>query len=285
MKIRINEVAYDYSYYYESNADSKQIIVEKETGRELIEKTKASQALSTNEKLYHANQSFLFLKNPVRVPRLLDCWRYELRKRGIICHTAIKYKDNINKVTTASAIDTLFYTAAMTTEERNIGITNEITIQGFAKIIPGLIIHLAPKSFYLPLALWITVCMLLLFFAFRKKKKPLIEECPSPVVYFDRALGRLSQGDVIVHLTTENLKVFVLLWDNNHEHFADTDFLLKSMYGLLEKDAKDRFRRTIKRLREQIEPLLEIKVMNIARKGYQLKGPIKEYDDTQGILF
>ncbi|MDR3269624.1 MAG: hypothetical protein LBT83_11245 [Tannerella sp.] len=268
-----------------SSSDKGHYTHETEEGKTVYGKTDRQKALSDQEKINDAKQTGLLKQNPVHVSLLDSLFRTELEKAGIVAPTEVSYTNNLTHITLSSApVDShsgiSFFATAYPTEKRTLGISEEITLQGFVKITPMTVFRCAPPTFILLLGGGI-VGMLVYVLIFRKRKTSVLPEATESVEDVPAVSATPFQLDAIeqtliyqgsrVPLTSDMFRILNYLWscENHHAFYKDLSLFL---YGdkVDMGTGKKRIVQAVKTLRCRIKNIPVI-IENVAQKGYRIR--------------
>lgn len=259
-----------------------------------INKGEENKSLLIDEKIFFAMQTILHMENPIKVEELDSLFRLSLYNNGLRSQTAIKLTDNQKKQVQQSA-EKLVGQYTFSTKERNLGIHDEITIQGFVRM-SAFDIFLKAK---LSLLVWGVVCLVVIMFVLffiknrRKKVSKATEYMPidtvkpdkmdeiqpikkshliriSENILFDSERGRISYHDSQVLELTEQPTLLFIAFLEAPDNFLSHEKVEKLIGG----GGKDRRAQSIKRLRETLKPIPELSIENLWGAGYHLVYPL-----------
>jgi hypothetical protein len=300
LEYRSREIKLFFSHhYYEGSSTASFQFIEHREGEQIVhEKGTAYQTLSDTEKATMAKQTYLLTKNPVRVSVLDSIFRVELAKQGIVTQSAVSFFSNMTGETVLhenreGETDIFRDIAVWAMVKRTAGLEREITLRGFVRITPAMIL----KESLWPLILLLTGVLIVLGlpvdFMIRRKKRmsppesvsaaipaitPAIEPAadsaadpPPPDPFQLDIINRvlICQGCKIV-LTDDMFRLFKHIWEKK-DHYALYEDIFHFMYGNVEFEAgKRRITQTVRQLRSRLKSQDVIKIENVSRKGYRI---------------
>jgi DNA-binding winged helix-turn-helix (wHTH) protein len=270
---RIVENQISYHYFSDSGMDEDApITMEDENGRQMIEKPKGWEHFTRTEKEYHVFQSALFKMHPMDVSVVDSLWQALLTRQGINVETGVVYTNRQTGHQYHSRHDDYaFYASAHALEKRTLGLLEEIGLQGFVEINPGLALRQSPVRFTL-FALLTGLCLCsAVFFIVRllRKETPPVQK---PPITWDADSRTLFYYDKELLLTTDLAKLFDLLWKNQGKCIIYEN-LIRSLYGgenITNDNAKDNLFQAVKRLRNTLSIVPGLELKNHSGTGYQL---------------
>lgn len=273
---RQNEQAISYHHFKEPELNNDSILIESEKGSIKIRKENSLGHLPEDEKMYIHFQMYLSLRNPIRATTLDSLFNRNLQDEHIPALTAVTY--TIDGKTEYSHADSSFYTPDHALEEVVIGVNREIVLQAYAKIPIYYLIKQSLPLYITIILVWIGIVALFVWWTCFKKTKNLTI-IPIPEVTqilmkitndlsFDEEHGILIYKDTTVVLKNKGLSVFSLLLKNRGYYIASEEILQTCWpEGSVTKDA---LTTTIKRLKQDIEPIPELTIESARSKGYKL---------------
>lgn len=273
---RQNEQAISYHHFKEPEQNNDSILIESEKGSIKIRKENSLGHLPEDEKMYIHFQMYLSLRNPIRATTLDSLFNRNLQDEHIPALTAVTY--TIDGKTEYSHADSSFYTPDHALEEVVIGVNREIVLQAYAKIPIYYLIKQSLPLYITIILVWIGIVALFVWWTCFKKTKNLTI-IPIPEVTqilmkitndlsFDEEHGILIYKDTTVVLKNKGLSVFSLLLKNRGYYIASEEILQTCWpEGSVTKDA---LTTTIKRLKQDIEPIPELTIESARSKGYKL---------------
>lgn len=273
---RQNEQAISYHHFKEPEQNNDSILIESEKGSIKIRKENSLGHLPEDEKMYIHFQMYLSLRNPIRATTLDSLFNRNLQDEHIPALTAVTY--TIDGKTEYSHADSSFYTPDHALEEVVIGVNREIVLQAYAKIPIYYLIKQSLPLYITIILVWIGIVALFVWWTCFKKTKNLTI-IPIPEVTqvlmkitndlsFDEEHGILIYKDTTVVLKNKGLSVFSLLLKYKGYYIASEEILQTCWpEGSVTKDA---LTTTIKRLKQDIEPIPELTIESARSKGYKL---------------
>lgn len=273
---RQNEQAISYHHFKEPEQNNDSILIESEKGSIKIRKENSLGHLPEDEKMYIHFQMYLSLRNPIRATTLDSLFNRNLQDEHIPALTAVTY--TIDGKTEYSHADSSFYTPDHALEEVVIGVNREIVLQAYAKIPIYYLIKQSLPLYTTIILVWIGIVALFVWWTcFKKTKNLTIVPIPEVTqilmkitndLSFDEEHGILIYKDTTVVLKNKGLSVFSLLLKNRGYYIASEEILQTCWpEGSVTKDA---LTTTIKRLKQDIEPIPELTIESARSKGYKL---------------
>lgn len=273
---RQNEQAISYHHFKEPEQNNDSILIESEKGSIKIRKENSLGHLPEDEKMYIHFQMYLSLRNPIRATTLDSLFNRNLQDEHIPALTAVTY--TIDGKTEYSHADSSFYTPDHALEEVVIGVNREIVLQAYAKIPIYYLIKQSLPLYTTIILVWIGIVALFVWWTcFKKTKNLTIVPIPEVTqilmkitndLSFDEEHGILIYKDTTVVLKNKGLSVFSLLLKNKGYYIASEEILQTCWpEGSVTKDA---LTTTIKRLKQDIEPIPELTIESARSKGYKL---------------
>jgi len=276
------EIPVHFIYKEEMDDSPNQIKIQAESGT-MIHERNDSIRLNYDDFFEKSQHTYLALKYPPNVLLLDSIFIDELKKRGISAQTAViyTYKDSVSQ---KSREDSGFFASQLYKTEVVSGVMDEIRIQGFVRLTPGVIIRQKPVEWVIIAFGGIVIVLSCIFGMIRlNKAKPLFPEKATQfetVQWHGKILLNCNRHVLIYDgkeiLLTQQICKILELFGKAHNHYLEYEQLINSLYGkVIYSDGINRLNQLIKRLRTDImkkTPNLEI--LNVKKKGYQLE--IKE---------
>lgn len=273
---RQNEQALSYHRFNDPEQNSDSILIESEEGQIKMEQGEEFSQTPESEKMYIIFQMYLSLRNPIRATTLDSLFNRNLQDEHIPALTAVTY--TIDGKTEYSDADSSFYTPDHALEEVVIGVNREIVLQAYAKIPIYYLIKQSLPLYTTIILVWIGIVALFVWWTcFKKTKNLTIVPIPEVTqilmkitndLSFDEEHGILIYKDTTVVLKNKGLSVFSLLLKNKGYYIASEEILQTCWpEGSVTKDA---LTTTIKRLKQDIEPIPELTIESARSKGYKL---------------
>lgn len=235
----------------------------------------AAQKMSPLEKADLSLQFYLLLENPIQISLLDSTFKSTLRTNKIPAQTAIRY--TLGNKTEYSSSDTSFCQSFAPLDEIVLGAKRVMVLQAFVQIpsffIAGNVIVSNVYWFLIIMAVW----GLAIFWTFKKNRVKIVsfQEAPRNLIQitedilFDDTHGVLYYQTNRVRLINQRLKLFRILLSNQGD-FITADKLKETIWpeGCVSKDA---LVTTVKRLKEDLRPIVGIKIESARGYGYMLR--------------
>lgn len=269
---RLNEIdALSYSGYKESDCDTT--ITYFNGHVEKIVKNDNAIVLMADEKQYRVDQSFLLMENPIQIFVLDSLFNLALQQNNMSnIQTALLYTVN-NETVICSNPDSAFYLSATALSPITTGIKDEISIQAYVDIPISYVIGRHKEHFLILLIVFCLTLGVLFTIWYNKKFMVPIQETTRKLIkikenlLFDKEKGVLYfNGDIQVALSNRRLDIFVLLLESP-EHFQTSKEIIRIVWG--NGGTSDVLNSTLKRLRDNLEPIPDIKIVH-ENSGYCL---------------
>ncbi len=272
--------------YRRSYIPSRHILIQRENETILLNKSDSIKNMIFHEKQHHADQSFLFLDDKeVNIYDLDSIWHADLLARQLPLQTAVTYQNNMNHAIYHSRNDSLIDIPTWHTEPITLGLRGEITLQGFAWLMPAHVIRKDVKRFAMAFVAWILITGMLLIFIFYQKNKihalvpnsgaiDIATRHPDQIV--EHILLNASKYLIIYRnaefqLTQQLFQLFQLLW-NKPDHYASYQELALLLFGSGEMEkTENRLAKAVNRLRKSLQGIPELTIENIPHQGYHLQ--------------
>lgn len=279
------------SFFWGINEDSDssdQVVVEDKNSTIIFDKKQEMKSYSMEEKQNIVIQSYLYTINPINVFKFDSIFCSLLSQNNIPALTAIRYTDNRNNTVLESNGDNLFYSFTYATDEVQLGMMQEMSIQAFVKIPLSTVI----SSVKTPMALWALFCIFItgIVFFIQKPRKKRISIIPhfisfkeletdknvtqnlpikiSDDIFFDSLKGYIYYHERTIKLQKSQSDL-LLCFLNAPDHFISNDQMEIKLRGAI-LDNKTWRSQAIKRLREALAPVSEIRIDNNRGRGYTL---------------
>lgn len=276
-------------YFFTSTTPSIQDQIGVQTGDSISYVTKDSTYI--NRSLWE-RQSVVFQTAlieegyPLQVQDLDSIFTDKLHQIGYHIHTGVRYMNNQTNEIEESDPDHLIYMNHCT-PIYYLGLSNEISIQGFYDISYSSIFHRAPLPFILLFIAWLITITGFTFLTLRKKRSneisyvsvsdisktldsdPVIQVSEEYGIYFDPVKSRLYYPtDKFIELSNQPATLFLAFLEAP-EHFL-TYKQIDHIFWPKQEDTRAVRAQAIKRLREDLSPATLVRVDNINRNGYKL---------------
>lgn len=285
MDERLKETKMPVLFRIEPNDTASQITIKRE-GHPTVykEKTDSYKQQTYAKKQNNTTQSVLMIKNPIRVNALDSLYSGKLQDADIKAETAVRYTDNVKGETTYSCVDTLFFKNSDASPPETIGFEDEITLQAFIKFSPVSIVGHALFPMSGITAVWLLLMVMLFYFLLRKEKQGEMIPATYPDTYkyqladhlvYDAEKGIILYNSDEILLTPQAAQVLDNLL-RSPDHFMTYSQLIRELYGDADIGGKNRLDQTIKRTREILAEIPELRIMNVSKKGYRLMTPTGE---------
>ena len=272
------------TYYGCSNKGNESSFVEKKAQTlKKINKEDQYRALSQEEKITRADQSYLQFKSPIKIHILDSLFKLKLQESNISLQTEIKYiADNDTAYSTKNHA---FYTAALPLKKITTGLDYQLELQAFVKM---------PFFYRISTFIYIVTCLLFLIslgglILVRKKSddEQLAEEADSfivphtiklsdftkqitPTIFFDEEKGAIIHNGEITYLTGARLTIFSLMMSDD-DYFVQR-LAIKARLWPKNDDVKDVLNKAMERLRCGLKSIPEFEILyDRNRIGYYLK--------------
>lgn len=273
---RQSEVNFSYHRIKEPEQNQDSIRIESEKEHITIKKEDSFDLLSEEEIMYIHSQMYLSQRNPIQIAILDSLFHEALIQQKIPALTAVTY--TLNGKTEYSHADSSSYTSNHALKEIVIGPNRKIVLQAYIQIPVSYLIKQSLPLYILIILVWIGIVALFIWREFFKKPKGItivpIPEVTKRVIEitkdlsFDEEHGLLIYKDTTVSLKNKALSIFNLLLKNRGYYIASEDILQTCWPdGSVTKDA---LTTTIKRLKQDMEPIPELTIESARSKGYKL---------------
>lgn len=230
--------------------------------------------MSSQEKTDFCLQLFLSMENPIKIASLDSAFRLALHELSIPAHVATRYTF-IDK-TVYSVKDTSLCQSFIPLKEVVFGPNRTMVLQAFVQFpflyIVGEVI--SQNTFWI-----LVIIIFLVVVVFLTRKRPGISVLPlnePPIevlqiaddILFDETHGVLHYHGHRIELVNQRLKLFCVLLEHKG-NFIDSDKLKCEIWpdGSVSKDALST---TVKRLKNDIQPVSELTIESARGRGYRL---------------
>lgn len=273
----------DLRFGYDANSISAITIQKKDTASVPRDISK----FPVDQRVQKAIQSYLLPKDPIKVKSLDSLFQVLLMQHNIVSQTAIRYTNNLAKTISDSKPNSNLYSSKYALEEIILGMQDEITIQGYAKVSSIHIFQRGKKIFLISTALILLLTGLLVIAAYHQRRKFTIPttglykiarqlqfDMDKPTLFYkDNAVGMAPQSARLLKLFLEAPE-FYLEYDN-------LEILLWGNINLL----KNRREQAVNRLRESLGKIPSLHLINERGVGYRLYiGSKPEPDKTESFV-
>ncbi|MDR1502585.1 MAG: helix-turn-helix domain-containing protein [Prevotella sp.] len=263
-----NQIPYHYSYDSKDDDHDTPITIEDGSGQQMIKKLKEWCHFKRADKEYHVFQSALLKTHPVDVSAVDSLWQTLLIQQGIDVETGVIY-------TTYPAGDRYysrrddhaFYDSNRALETQTLGMSKEMSLQGFVKITPRQVFR---QSFvHFALLIFICLCSAVFLLVWFLRKKTSSVQKSTPAITWDKRSHILHYENGELLLTNDQAKLFDLLWDNQ-ERCTTYEELTHPLYGEKVNNSKDNLTHAVKRLRAKLAPVSGMNIETHPGVGYRL---------------
>lgn len=233
--------------------------------------------MSQQEKHDFVIQTGLTMMCPIQVDLLDSTFQAALAERNISARTIVYYSlDFLEKRTEYSVSDTTLYHSYTPLKEVTFGPIRSIVLQAFVRISPLFIL----RRIWLPDAIWIAGIVALGIagmMVWRRRSAaeaspervlPDGVQCVAGDVFFDDRHGVVYDKEHRVELVGFRLRLFRILLANQGE-FVETA-LLKATLWADSPASKDALTSTVRRLKEDLSPIVGVVVESARGRGYRL---------------
>ena len=250
-----------------------------------IYNTNDTAVLSEYEIKEKGHYSYLALKYPVNVQVLDSIFRDELKKFGISTQTAVfyTYKDSVFE---KSRRDSDFFASSWHTPELTAGLSNEIRIQGFAKITPSAIVSQQLWIWIVIAVAWFMLLVSVILRMTHRKKKTHSndkeqfenkEQTNTQLKWLENDIALDTEDTSLIYhtkrisLTHNEYKLLNLLLETRG-NYVKYDKIVQSLYDdIYLRTGKIRLNKLVHQLRKNIlVQTPELNITNIKHKGYKL---------------
>lgn len=267
------------------NKHASHVITRTNDNTILTQKTEDSGSITKNEKKYLCEQMYLVKKNPIDPARLDSIFAEELHQNHILAQTAVIYEcDGIKHYSNA---DSSFYASAYKLDDIVLELDHKIRLQGYIKLPFTHIIQQSRSLYFLTILIWLLLTGGATWLLLKKKK----EEVPAIIIpkgyiaiseklLFNEKEGilkYLDRKDVV--LSGYKLKLFISLLNENG-HFIPIE-TIKDIVWADGMSTKNALIQTVKRLREDLRFIPDLKIENSREKGYRLQIKNKTKKDAR----
>lgn len=223
-------------------------------------------------------QTIMIIENPPRASLLDSLFQKVLNENNIYGKTAIKYTLKESNTTTYSC-DSTRLRSYDTSEERLLGLMDEISVQYFIKVSLFSALMNNKKQSLILFFTWLILTALFIGIVEIKRRKDIQKtftyDPPEILFYisntlsFDAEKGTIYYGENESLQLTDQLAKLFLCFLQSSNYFLSIEKMEDIMRGDIMAGRSWR-NQIIKRLRDTLKPVSEIKIENIRGIGYQL---------------
>lgn len=278
---RVKELGDDYYFSFSGAHAFERDTITVETEDTIIylkNNSELARKMSMKEKSSFGHQLYLYFENhPIQVDLLDSMFQVALAERNISARTIVYYSlDFLEKRTEYSVSDTTLYSSYIPLKEITFGSTRAFVLQAFVRISPLFIL----RRIWLPDAIWIAGIVALGIagmMVWRRRSAaeaspervlPDGVQCVAGDVFFDDRHGVVYDKEHRVELVGFRLRLFRILLANQGE-FVETA-LLKATLWADSPASKDALTSTVRRLKEDLSPIVGVVVESARGRGYRL---------------
>lgn len=225
---------------------------------------------------------------PINVSVLDSIFADKLQQEGYVLRTGVRYSDNQAMETEISDPANIL-NKSISTQKYLLTESGDICVQGFYTLPFLVLFHKAPLPFILLFIAWLITITGFTFLTLRKKQgeeiafvavseirkslasDPVIQVSKDHAIYFDPVKSILRyEANQTIELAPQPAAFFLALLEAP-DHYMTHEQIHQLFWPKLDmKDTRDARNQAVKRFREDLSPVKQLRVDNVNRNGYKL---------------